>query len=152
MPHCSLRLQSVNPEPNGCPRKRGKRLPTLEERADDPATPWTTLRVSHWYGENERGIEIVSGQAVWTNRGKPLVPIRWVLIRDPLSKFKTQALLCTGPRSESIQILSWFVQRWRLEVTFQEVRTHLGVETQRQWSDRSSERRRSCWDCSRLSC
>ena len=25
--------------------------------------------------------------------------------------------------------------RWQLEVTFQEVRTHLGVETQRQWSD-----------------
>jgi hypothetical protein len=35
------------------------------------------------------------------------------------------------------QILAWFVQRWQLEVTFEEVRRHLGVETQRQWSDRA---------------
>ncbi len=32
-------------------------------------------------------------------------------------------------------MLMWFVRRWRVEVTFHEVRTHLGVETQRQWSD-----------------
>ena len=40
-------------------------------------------------------------------------------------------------------ILQWLVLRWQLEVTpypvrgrlFQEVRTHLGVETQRQWFD-----------------
>jgi hypothetical protein len=124
----------------GRPPKKGRRLATLEERAADPATAWTTLRVSRWYGECERDIEIVTDQAIWTNRGKPLVPIRWVLIRDPLGKFKTQALLCTDPGVQPIQILSWFVQRWRLEVTFQEVRTHLGVETQRQWSDNAIER------------
>ena len=27
--------------------------------------------------------------------------------------------------------------RWQVEVTFEEVRTHLGVETQRQWSDKA---------------
>ena len=32
-------------------------------------------------------------------------------------------------------ILGRFVWRWRIETTFQEVRRHLGVETQRQWSD-----------------
>jgi hypothetical protein len=32
-------------------------------------------------------------------------------------------------------IFGWFVSRWRLETTFQEVRAHRGVETQRQWSD-----------------
>jgi hypothetical protein len=31
--------------------------------------------------------------------------------------------------------VSWFVLRWQLEVTYHEVRAHLGVETQRQWSD-----------------
>jgi len=34
-----------------------------------------------------------------------------------------------------LQIVKWFVLRWRVEVTFQEARAHLGVETQRQWSD-----------------
>jgi hypothetical protein len=29
------------------------------------------------------------------------------------------------------QFIEWFVRRWQVEVTFHEVRTHLGVETQR---------------------
>jgi hypothetical protein len=59
----------------------------------------------------------------------------WVLIRDPEGGFKTQALLCTDLQSDPEKILSWFVMRWQLEVTFQEVRRHLGFETQRQWSE-----------------
>src|SRR2546426_12275539 len=59
----------------------------------------------------------------------------WVLVRDPLGKFRPQALVCTDLTVAPGQILAWFVLRWRLEVTFEEVRAHLGVETQRQWSD-----------------
>jgi hypothetical protein len=44
-------------------------------------------------------------------------------------------LLSTDVTLTPIQIVTWFVQRWQVEVTFQEVRTHLGVETQRQWAD-----------------
>jgi len=80
-------------------------------------------------------VEIASRTAVWYHTGKSPVPIRWVLIRDPLSEFRPQALLCTDLNVEPTQIIEWFVLRWQLEVTFQEVRTHLGVETQRQWSD-----------------
>ena len=67
--------------------------------------------------------------------GSPPVPLRWVLIRDPQGAFPPQALLCTDLTATPVQILSWFVLRWQLEVTWQEVRRHLGVETQRQWSD-----------------
>ena len=44
---------------------------------------------------------------------------------------------CSAPNStrNPAHILQWFLWRWQVEVTFQEVRTHLGVETQRQWSD-----------------
>jgi hypothetical protein len=63
------------------------------------------------------------------------VPVRWVLVREPQGEFKPQALLCTDLDADSEEILSWFVMRWQLEVTFQEVRRHLGFETQRQWSD-----------------
>src|SRR5262249_12632358 len=69
--------------------------------------------------------------------GFPPVPIRWVVIRDPLGRFPTQALLCTDLDAKPQQIISWFILRWQLEVTFHEVRTHLGVETQRQWSPRA---------------
>jgi hypothetical protein len=63
------------------------------------------------------------------------VPVRWVLIRDPEGGFETQALLCTDLEADPEMILSWFVMRWQLEVTFQEMRRHLGFETQRQWSE-----------------
>ena len=38
------------------------------------------------------------------------------------------------------QIANWYVHRWRMEVTFEEVCAHLGVETQRQWSDKAITR------------
>ena len=85
-------------------------------------------------------LEIASHSAVWYHQGKSPVPIRWVLIRDPLGEFRPQALLCTGLNVAPTQIIQWFVLRWQLEVTFQEVRAHLGVETQRQWSDRAIAR------------
>ena len=80
-------------------------------------------------------VEISSQSAVWYSTGLFAVPVRWVLIRDPQGGFKTQALLCTDLEADPEKILSWFVMRWQLEVTFQEMRRHLGFETQRQWSD-----------------
>jgi hypothetical protein len=80
-------------------------------------------------------VEITSETAVWYSTGLFAVPVRWVLIRDPQGEFKTQTLLCTDLKADPERILSWFVMRWQLEVTFQEVRRHLGFETQRQWSE-----------------
>ena len=82
-------------------------------------------------------IEITSKTAVWFHNGQPPLPIRWVIVRDPNKIFKTQALLCTDLSISPEQIVQWFVRRWQVEVTFHEVRTHLGVETQRQWADLS---------------
>ena len=72
------------------------------------------------------------------------MPIRWVLVRDPEGQFDPQALLCTDPAREPLQIIDRFVQRWPVEVTFREVRDHLGVETQRQWSDQAIARTTPC--------
>ncbi len=93
-----------------------------------------------WYNGTTRTLELASQTAVWYHCGKPPVPIRWVLIRDPKGELDTQALLCTSLAVAPAQVLEWFVLRWQLEVTFQEVRSHLGVETQRQWSDRAIAR------------
>ena len=73
-----------------------------------------------------------------------MVPIRWVLIRDPENRFAPQALLCTDLAQDPAQIVGWFVQRWQVEVTFQEARAHLGIETQRQWSDKAVARTTPC--------
>ena len=119
----------------GRPRAKGIRLPTLATWLADTNTVWHKISVTSWYGEREREIEITSQTAVWYHTGKQVVSIRWILIRDPLGKFKSQALLCTDKTLEPQQILAWFVLRWQLEVTFEEARAHLGVESQRQWSN-----------------
>jgi hypothetical protein len=119
----------------GRPRIKGERLPNLSTVANDPDTDWTPLRLAHWYGEAERTVEVVSETALWYSTGLPAVPLRWVLIRDPKEEFETQALLCTDLDAKPERVISWFVRRWQMEATFQEVRQRLGFETQRHWSE-----------------
>src|SRR6195952_3416591 len=128
----------------GRPRTKGARLPTLAKVLTGKDTIWHRLTVPGWYGTGERTIEISSGTAVWRHSGLPVVPIRWVLIRDPENRFSPQALLCTDLTQKPAQIVAWFVSRWSVEVTFQETRAHLGVETQRQWSDKAIARTTPC--------
>jgi len=122
------------PRKKGAPRKKGDRQPTLANRLSDGATVWETVTV-RWYGGTTRSVELASGTAVWYHSAKPVVPLRWVLIRDGEGKFEPQALLSTDQTATAVQIVEWFVLRWQVEVTFEEARAHLGVETQRQWSD-----------------
>ncbi len=132
------------PRTIGRPRVVGERLPTLARRLDDRRTRWRRLVVAGWYGGGDRRVEACSGTALWHHPGLPVVPLRWVLVRDPLGEFRPQAFLCTDLDAETAEILSWFVRRWATEVTFREVRDHLGVETQRQWSDRAIARTTPC--------
>ena len=114
---------------------KGRALPKLSVVLNNPKTIWTTLVVSQWYGDQQRTLQTATGTAVWYHSGIPPVPIRWVLVRDPLGEHDPQAFLSTDLDAAPETILQWFVSRWRVETTFQEARAHLGVETQRQWSD-----------------
>jgi len=120
---------------NGRPPKKGRRLPKLSMRLEDKKTRWTRLSMPYWYGDKRCILEIVTGTAVWYHCGLPPAPVRWVLVRDPTGVRDPQAFLCTDLDATPVAILGWFVSRWSVETTFQESRAHLGVETQRQWSD-----------------
>jgi DDE superfamily endonuclease len=122
------------PGTRGRPRRKGARQPTLAQRLADPTTAWASLMVP-WYGGGTRTVEAATGTAVWYHAGLPPVALRWVLLRDPGGAFDPQAVLSTDPAACPTRIIGWFVSRWQLEVTFHEARAHLGVETQRQWSD-----------------
>jgi hypothetical protein len=124
----------------GRPRVKGARLPLLGDVLTDPATRWTRVMVPGWYGEGARDIELATGTAVWHHAGLPVVPLRWVLVRDPLGRFDPQALLCTDLTLRAEAVIGYYLRRWQVEVTFEETRRHLGVETQRQWSDRAIAR------------
>lgn len=119
----------------GRPPLKGKRRPKLSTVLADPNTVWTAVTINEWYGGQTRELEYVSDTAVWYHSGLPPALIRWVLVRDPSGERNAQVFLCTDLDLEPDAILSRFVLRWRIETTFQEVRQHMGVETQRQWSD-----------------
>ena len=128
---------------NGRPRLKGVRQATLAARLSDPATLWSEHRLA-WYGRTTKTVRLASGTALWYHSGMRPVSIRWVLITDPEGAFEPQALLCTDTSVGAEQIIEWFVLRWQLEVTFEEVRAHLGIETQRQWSELAIVRSTPC--------
>jgi DDE superfamily endonuclease len=123
------------PHQMGRARLKGERLANLSAVLEDPKTAWTPITVSSCYGGAQRWVEIVSETAIWYSTGLPAVPIRWVLIGDPEENFESQALLCTDLSADRAQIISWFVRRWQMECTFQEVRQRLGFETHRHCSE-----------------
>jgi DDE superfamily endonuclease len=128
----------------GRPRRKGVRLPSLQQRVTDRKTKWSKVTVPHWYSAGPRTIQVATGTAVWYRVGLPVVPLRWILIRDPQQQFRPQALLSTNHEVSPEQAVQWFVRRWQLETTFAEVRAKLGVESQRQWSDRAIARTTPC--------
>jgi hypothetical protein len=123
------------PGQKGRPRLKGARRPAPQERLEDPETKWKKIKVKDWYGGGERQVEVYSETCLWGTTGKPYVPLRWVLVRDVLGEFEPCAFLSTELTHKPLQMLTWFVRRWRMEVTFEEARAHLGIETQRQWNE-----------------
>lgn len=113
--------------------KIGKRQPTLKQRIEDKAIQCKTIVIPQWYGQSHKVMQIATGTALWYKSNDPLVPLRWVLIKDPEARMAPVALLCTALQLDAQRIINYFIRRWTIEVTFEESRRHLGVESQRQW-------------------
>ena len=123
--------------------KKGQVQPKLIQRLFRIDTPWQTLTVP-WYGGQTKTLEIATGTALWWPRRLKLLPIRWLLVICPDNSFKPTAFFCSDLSVAPELIITWFVGRWNLEVTFEEIRACLGFETQRHWSDRAVERTTPC--------
>lgn len=140
-------LHRPPPEPvkgrRGRPPKVGPALAKLKAVLADPTTVWRTADIA-WPDGTTRRLELASGTALWNRSGEPALPIRWVLSRDPAERFEPRAFFSTEPTDTAESIVTRFAQRWTIEVTFEEARAHLGIETQRQWCDRSIERETPC--------
>jgi hypothetical protein len=121
------------------PRVVGKRLPNLETVLQEPHTQWQELTLD-WLWSRARTLEMSTGSALWYRYGSDPLPIRWVLTRDPSGKHPPKAICSTDPTQTAEQIVKDFMKRWSVEVTFKEGRAHMGIETQRQWSDLAIER------------
>jgi DDE superfamily endonuclease len=116
--------------------QRQRRLQSWAERSD---TPWETVEVM-WYGGQLKKLWVFSRTALWYTPRLPPVAIRYVLVADPEGKLRMEAFFCTDLEATPVHILQWVVMRWSVEVTFEEGRAHLGLETQRQWADQAIAR------------
>ena len=124
----------------GRPRKVGKPLPKLKSYLNAADECWTRTTPSYWYGSKETTVEFISKTGLWYRAGTPPTALRWVLVRDPEGEREPQAFFCTDLNMEPSEIIAIFAMRWEMEVTFQEARAHLGIETQRQWSEKAITR------------
>jgi hypothetical protein len=122
---------------------KGPRQPKLADRLTDPATVWQTCTV-RWYGQQIASVELASGTALWHTDGSAPLPVHWVLVRNAPGRRPPVALFCTDPSASAEQIVSWYVDRWQIESTFEEVRAHLRLGTQREWSTRAVGRATPC--------
>ncbi|MBA2681738.1 MAG: transposase [Ktedonobacteraceae bacterium] len=127
----------------GRPRGIGTRLPQMDQVLDDATIPWQKACVT-WYGQGKQHLEYCSGTALWYRGGHVPLPVRWVLTRDPQGEREARAYFSTDQTQSGLSIVTDFMKRWSAEVTFEESRAHLGIETQRQWSDLAIERTTPC--------
>ena len=115
----------------GVKPKKGPRQPKLCDRLDlttDAADHTTWQRqVGAWYGHQRRLLDVATGTALWHTDGCDPLPIRWVLVRDPQGRLSPYALFCTDPAADAVAILAAYLQRWNIEVTFEEARAYLGL-------------------------
>jgi hypothetical protein len=128
-----------SPGKRGPKPTKGKRQRSLQGWAERSDTPWQTVEVE-WYGGRLKQLWVFSRTALWYTPGLPPVAIRFVIVCDPEGKLRMEAFFCTDLQATPVQILQWVVMRWSVEVTFEEGRAHLGLETQRQWSDHAIAR------------
>jgi hypothetical protein len=136
------RFYDFPPEPTGKKGRKkivGKRISTPQQTLDESFHKWTRLIVN-WYGGNKNTIEVLTGTCLWYGYGIRKVPIRWVLVRGLDGYGEPICLFSTNINSSAAEIIEDFVGRWKIEVLFEECRRHLGIETQRQWSDKAIER------------
>lgn len=112
----------------------------MSKRLTDGRIKGPEIQFSEWYGRSNKRMLITNDDAIWSRNSHQKVPLRWVLIKDPEAKLDPVLLACTDRSTSAVDIVRFFVRRWQVEVTFAEVRRHLGVELQRQWSDLAIKR------------
>jgi hypothetical protein len=127
------------PGKRGRKKTKGAKLFSFREMIGIADLGWKEIIVEG-YGREKKRLKYISSNSLWGVDGFHPVPIKWVLVVDPEGELDPLPLMCTDLDIFPEKIIALYIQRWNLEVTFEEVREHLGVETQRQWSEKAIAR------------
>jgi DDE superfamily endonuclease len=125
----------------GRPRVKGAALPKPNAAA---AAARLRRAVVRWYGGGTRVVALASGTGHWYKSGRGLVPLRWVFVRDLSGTHRDEFFYSTDPSLSPEAVVGHYAWRWNIETTFQELRSHLGLETTRGWCRRTVLRAAPC--------
>lgn len=116
--------------------KKGRKVaaPARQIKKLNPQT-----RELAWYGGKRRQLRYVSQQALWYNKHVGSVtPIRWVgVLGDAEQDLEDAFFFCSDVTMDAARIIELYARRWNIEVTFEEARASLGLETTRHWCEQS---------------
>jgi len=120
------------------PKKRvkGDRLPSPGEAAAMEDACWEAVNVE-WYGSTRRDVLLLSGDGLWYKCGTKATQVRWVVVRDPAGRRRDECFFTTDMTLTPKEIVEVYVNRWSIEVTFEETKRHLGLETLRNRSEKA---------------
>ena len=131
--------EETPPGRRGRKPKKGIRLISFKEMLTMEDLPWEEVEVAGYDGKKKK-VKYLTNTAMWGADGFCPIGIRWVLVKDPKDEMDPLPLMSTDVTLTAIKMIELYVDRWGLEVTFQEAREYLGVETQKQWSDKAIAR------------
>lgn len=132
----------VGKKPSGRPGKKGRKLPAPAEVVKQVEHP-QRLDVA-WYGGGRRQVEVVQQTAHWYQGGQPLVAVLWVWVHDCTGTHRDEYFFTTDVGWTAAQVIETYTARWNIETTFQEMRSHLGLETTRGWTEQTVLRVTPC--------
>jgi hypothetical protein len=118
------------------PLKKGKKLPAPREQIRTLVHQQATVA---WYGSRQHRVSYVSEPALWYGKhNNQTIPIRWVGVgADEKLGSDDAYFYCTDPMLPATRIIELYALRWNIEVTFEEARALLGLETTRHWCRQS---------------
>ena len=114
----------------GRPRIIGERIPNPRRTAKHKDAEWVLTEII-WYGGKPKKFELLSGEGLWYRCSQGATWVRWVIVRDPDGKRNEEIFFTTDRSLSPAGIVECYVRRWSIEVTFEEARRHLGIETLR---------------------
>ena len=97
-----------------------------------PLTNGSFIFVVDEHLERRRG-EKIKAKATYRDPVAAVITLKAVWVR--LREADEVVLMSTNLDLDVLHIIEGYIKRWNIEVTFRECREHLGIETQRQWSD-----------------
>jgi hypothetical protein len=132
-------LYELTPPPTGRrgrPRKKGERLGAPTKLATT-ATGWTTVTIDC------RGTTIVrqiwSRRLLWYSVCRD-TPVLLVIVRDPTGKQPDDYYFTTDIDADPAEVATTYLGRWAIEITFRDVKQHLGGEDPQTWTHRGPHR------------